>query len=281
MRPSLQRGLKTLGLPLLRWAARAYVAGPEVSDAMRVAGRAFRRGFRAALGFWNDGGETPREVADVHLAAIEALGGERRGCISVKLPALAFSKDLLEEMLARGEARGVCLHADSLGPETADRTLAMLASTLRPSAPPGCTLPGRWRRSLRDADQAVEVGLVVRVVKGQWAGIDDVRPSDGFLAVVNRLAGRARHVLIASHEPPLVSEALRRLLAAGTSCELELLYGLPIAPGLRIATAAGVPVRIYVPYGHAWLPYCLSQARQNRRVYWWFARDLILGRAAL
>lgn len=284
MRGSLQAGLRTICLPLVRWAAQTYVAGPQVGDALRVCRRAARRGFKGALGFWNDDGDAPRAVADVHLAAIEGLAREPAGgWVSVKLPALGYSRDLLEEVMARSLALGVGLHFDSLGPETTDRTWAMIARACTPSAPPGCTLPGRWRRSLRDAERAIELGLPVRVVKGQWTSRDgdDLPPRDGFLSVVDRLAGRARHVLVATHDRALATEALRRLRAAGTSCELELLFGLPLGAGTRAAAKAGVPVRIYIPYGHAWLPYCLSQARQDPRVCWWFARDLLQGRAAL
>ena len=147
----------------------------------------------------------------------------------------------------------------------------------------GCTLPARWRRSLRDADEAVDLGLRVRIVKGQWADagaetkLPDLEIRERFLAIVRALAGRARRVVVATHDPALARPALECLRAAGTACELELLFGLPVRSLLPVARAAGVPVRFYVPYGHAWLPYCLSQARQHPRILWWTMRDWLLG----
>jgi proline dehydrogenase len=101
----------------------------------------------------------------------------------------------------------------------------------------------------------------------------------GFLNVVDELCGRARCVAVASHDVPLAREALERLLAAGTPCEMELLYGLPRRAAVAAARELGVPVRFYVPQGKAWLPYVLKQARNNPRVLAWFARDLICGYA--
>ncbi len=139
------------------------------------------------------------------------------------------------------------------------------------------TLPGRWRRSLTDADWARERGLTVRVVKGQWA--DPADPDRdmqaGFLATIDRLAGGQSHVAVASHDVPLANQALRRLQATRTDCSLELLYGLPMKAALAMAQSLGVPVRVYVPYGAAYLPYALGKLKQNPRMAWWLLRDLV------
>jgi proline dehydrogenase len=39
-----------------------------------------------------------------------------------------------------------------------------------------------------------------------------------------------------------------------------------------------VPVRVYVPYGQAFLPYAMSQLKQNPRIAWWLVRDLVMRR---
>jgi predicted TIM-barrel fold metal-dependent hydrolase len=49
-------------------------------------------------------------------------------------------------------------------------------------------------------------------------------------------------------------------------------------PLLKVAAELDVPVRVYVPYGHGWLPYSLTQAHRNPRVFWWILRDLISAR---
>ena len=120
--------------------------------------------------------------------------------------------------------------------------------------------PGWWRRSTADADWAIDRKFRVRVVKGQWVDPveHDLDPRRVFLAVIDRLAGRARHVSVATHDAALVREALHRLQTAHITCDVELLYGLPMKDALAEARVAMVPVRFYVPYGYARAPYRLS-----------------------
>jgi proline dehydrogenase len=84
---------------------------------------------------------------------------------------------------------------------------------------------------------------------------------------------------VASHDVPLAAEAVSRLRRAGTPCELELLYGMPLTRSLRWADTSGVPVRIYVPYGRGYLPYAVSQLRRNPRLLWGLLRDLVPARS--
>jgi proline dehydrogenase len=259
-------------------ARRAYVAGPGLADALDASGSLLARGITSTLGFWNSAADPPRTVADVYLASVEALGSQALGSqLAVKTPALGLSGGLVAEVVARSRDAAVDVVFDSLAHEDAEPTLSLALASAR-DARIGCTLPARWRRSRRDADAAVEAGLAVRVVKGQWPDPDgepDLRR--GFLDVVDSLTGRARQVGIATHDVALAREALRRLRLAGTRCELELLLGLPLGPGLRLARAAAVPVRVYVPYGHAYLPYAVRRCRRSPRVLWWAAQDVVLG----
>jgi proline dehydrogenase len=275
----------TSRLKKIKWAswewlakiiARSYIVGPALEDALRVCSR-LAPTRTATICYWNTEEESPQQVASAYIRAIDALSTESLDAyVSIKAPALGFDLPLFTQALERGRSKGVRLHLDSLGPEAADKTFAMIADALPQYPDIGCTLPGRWRRSLGDADWVAQRPLRVRVVKGQWP--DPVTPEidfrQGYLAVIDRLAGRARHVAVATHDAPLAEEALKRLLRTKTSCELELLYGLPVGPASRVALAAGVSVRLYLPYGHGWLPYSISQVYQNPRILWWVFRDL-------
>lgn len=262
--------------PLLRKAARNYVAGPELADALRLAQTFAARGVPAStLCFWDADGDLPRHVADMYLATVRAIqGAHLDSYVSIKAPSLAFDAALIAEIAQAAHGAGIRMHFDSLGAETADRTFQLIESARAYGARLGCTIPGRWRRSPADAHAAAQMGLRVRVVKGQWAdpGVA-VDPHAGFMNVIEALAGGHAPVAVATHHPALAGAAIRKLQASGTACEMELLYGLPSRSVLKVARELGVPVRYYLPYGHAWLPYALRQARRDPRILWWVLRD--------
>jgi proline dehydrogenase len=277
----LKRLALRLWRPIERRAAGAYLAGARLSDALAAGDRIAARGYGIVIGFWNADDDAPERVAAEDVTALEALGP--RGAswyLSVKAPALGYSGELVGRILGAAAPIGAIVHFDSHGPETAERTLALALEARAAHEAVGITVPGRWRRSLSDAERAAEGGLRVRVVKGEWADPDEpeIDMREGFLAVVDRLAGRAAHVCVATHDAQLAREAVGRLAASGTPHDLELLVGLPFEPAVEVARGAGLPVRVYVPYGHASLRYGLGYLRRNPRRVWWLVRDLLLRR---
>lgn len=271
--------LKTFSRFLSTAASAAYVAGPELQDAIGAVDKFSRQGANSTIGYWDSGAETPRAVANTYLAALKAI--EQTGSqsyLSIKAPALGLCSDLVQEVVVSGREADIGIHFDSLSPDAVDRTFELIGEAAQSSTRIGCTLPGRWHRSAADADTIVDLGVKVRVVKGQWADPDlpniDVRV--GYLAVIDRLAGRAKHVAVATHDPLLAAESFRRLQAAGTACELELLFGLPMNAVRKVAAQAGVKVRVYVPYGESYLPYALSQVRKKPQILWWVMRDALI-----
>jgi proline dehydrogenase len=279
-------GLKTLAMPLMKRVARNYVAGDSLDDARRVCHRLADQGILSTIAFWDTEHDQAQAVADQYLAGLNAMAEDRLGAyLSIKLPALRYSEKLLAEIAARCQTTRTPLHFDAMAPDTVDRTWKAIESihSKTPDVRVGCTLPGRWQRSVADALWAAEHDLPVRVVKGQW--VDPDAPAkdltEGYLEVIDALAGTAVHVSVATHDPILATEAIRRLQTAGTPCDLELIHGLPMKKCLTVAQRLGVSVRVYVPYGEAYMPYALSQIRKNPRIVTWLLKDLlatVLGR---
>jgi len=267
MHATLKRWAYALGEPVLHRASRAYVPGPRLEDALQWAQRRAPAECSFTFGYFNDERDDPVQVEHACSRSMQALATfawpatPSPGYCSLKVPALGYSAAALQRLARQAAAHGQRLHFDSHGPQTAQPTLAAL-DALRPHHPDlGLTLPGRWVRSLEDADWAVQRGLRVRVVKGQWPcpRQPDADPRLGFLALIDRLAGRVAEVAVATHDAALAREAAQRLAARGTACELELLCGLPRHSVIALARSQALPVRLYVPFGQAWLPYALSQ----------------------
>ena len=266
--------------PIRRRRAAAYCPGPGIEDALDASRRLKTHGIASTVGYSAAPEDDPRAAADVQLAAFERLSSGDLDCyVSVKLSEVGFDAELFAELDAAAARSGRRLHLDALAPETADAVWRLLEGTPRVGTL-GVSFPGRWRRSADDASRAVALGLAVRVVKGQWAyGADgDVDPGEGFLRVVDRLCGHTGGVAVATHDVALLTEALRRLGAAGTPCEVELLYGLPFRAPAVAAWARGIPVRLYVPYGDVGATYGITALKRNPVAAWWLAQDLLLGK---
>jgi proline dehydrogenase len=91
--------------------------------------------------------------------------------------------------------------------------------------------------------------------------------------MVSRLAGKAAHVSVATHDAPLAYAALKRLRDSHTPCELELIHGLPQQAALHIARTLGVPVRNYLAYGPGCPHARAGTTGRNPRTMWWALRD--------
>jgi proline dehydrogenase len=237
-------------------------------------------GIPSILGYTAFASDTPRQTADIHLQAFEQLAAEGLdGYVSVKLNALDFQPDLVNELAVAAARTGRRLHLDALHADTAEQAMRLLEGAPGP-APLGNTLPGRWHRSPADAERAIAAGMSVRIVKGHWSddtsGNED--PAAGFGAVVDALAGRAAAVGVATHNSKLLRASLKKLVEAGTPCETELYMGMPFPGPAGVAAEFGTPVRVYVPFGDAWPGYGIPDLLTHPNTITWLIRDLVWGR---
>ncbi len=284
LRAAVARAASAVLLPMAQRVARDRIGGHTVADAISVARRLDGEGRPCTLGFWDTPDYSRQQVLATYIEAIGALtAADLDATLSIKPPAIGFEPRLSADLARAAAERGIGLHCDSHGTEAADASCAMIEAMLGilPADRLGTTLPGRWRRSLADADWAVERGLAVRVVKGQWPDPGDPGRDlgRGCLEVIDRLAGRARLVAVATHEVALLAAAIGRLRAAGTACRAELIHGAPTGAALDWAAHNGVDVRIYVPFGKGFLPNVIGMLRRDPRLALRIAKGLLGGRS--
>jgi proline dehydrogenase len=271
--------VKSVAMPVLKHATSRYVAGERLEDAAELAERAGGRGLRCTLCYWNDGSEEPEVVASEYASILDMVSKRQLdGALALKLPALWERDEQVDKVLSHARRAGVPVIFDAHAPHQADDNFRVLERHRGERV--GLAIPGRWRRSIADADRAIELGLRVRVVKGEWADPEepDIDLREGYLRVIRRLAGRAAFVGVATHDAPLAAQAMRILAEAGTPFEQEFVYPLPIEAALREGARFGAGARLYIPYGDAWLPYSLKRAFRKPKTFYWLARDLLGGK---
>jgi proline dehydrogenase len=264
---------------IARRLAASHLAGPGVDDALRLAERFAARGWSCALGPWVAPDSSSKDNLSLYGRALDALAAGRPGAyLSIKLSTLGYDDGMFAELLSRAAQSGTRVHSDSIGPDSADRTMAMVGRAAARFRNVGATLPAGWRRSRGDAARILEWSIPVRIVKGQWAdpagAVPDLRGA--FLELARSLAGAAATVGVATHDRRVAAPSLAALRSAGTPCEMEQISGLPWNCAV-LASSAGVPFRVYIPFGFPYLPYNIWQVRTRPAVAFWAMRDFIAG----
>lgn len=263
---------------VLRRAGRGYLVGADVEDALAAVARLDAAGTGSVVSYWQGERESPSVVAERLGCLVPRLAGfARTSQLAVKVPGLDLDAALVAAVAELCREAGIRLWFDSHGHDAAAATLAMAAAAAGHATDVGVAIPARWARSNEDLADALAAGHAIRLVKGQLpdprTATRDVRTC--FLNLVDRCVGKARLVSVATHDVALLAESLRRLCRSGTPCEAQLLLGLPLDRPVAVARALGVPVRLYVAYGHPSLVYSPQALWENRRIAWWLAQDVL------
>ncbi|MBI4427795.1 MAG: hypothetical protein HY562_01620 [Ignavibacteriales bacterium] len=272
--------LATVKANIIDRIAGSHVVGPFLRDALAASQYFSERGWSSTLCPWLPDSESPRVASQRYLRALHGIHREGLdGALSVKLPALRYDFELLREILETAKSAGRRVHFDAQDPESATPAFNVMEKALKVHADLGCTLPARWVRSTNDADRVSELGIAVRVVRGQWPdpGKQNVDAKKCFVALIDRLRGRAKKVIVATHDRTVAERSLSILKESGTPCELELMVGLPLGIA-KLGENKGVLVRIYLPYGSPSLPYRLSDVTSRPAMMSWAIRDFVFGR---
>lgn len=268
--------------PVTRSLVRRFVAGETVEDAVRVARLLADAGLYATLDHL---GEDTLDASDA-AAAVDAYrallrrfaeeGLSERAEVSVKLSALGQAFD---ESMALDNARRICTAACDAGTTvtvdmedhtTTDATLRAVEVLRKEFPTTGVVLQASLHRTEDDCRALALPGARVRLCKGAyqepaavaWQQQRDVRSA--FLRCLRTLAVGGAHVMLATHDPRLVSAAGRMFgeLAPHATHEYQMLYGIRPDEQQRLA-AAGETVRIYTPFGTQWYSYLMRRMAER------------------
>ena len=238
------------------------------------------RGIATTIGKFSKDGDKPEEIAYEYCQCSRYMKAEnidKSFYLSLKPPALKFEASHFKRIADVALKNGHSIHFDSHGHHLAEPTLKILKHALNNFGAVdervggwqfGLTLPARWRRSLRDARWAVENGVRVRIVKGEFKAdnpSEEMEPHNGFLRLVEVLSGSLPEIAIATHDTKLAEKAISLARRNGTKVELELLFGMPMPELIGLKRETFVPLRLYVPYGETLLLYIVQHLIKNPR----------------
>ncbi|TDN92630.1 proline dehydrogenase family protein [Microbacterium sp. BK668] len=261
--------------------AGRYIAGPRISDALRLVALNRQRGHRASV---ECVGESIRsaEVAETETAEFLALIGalqdsDETATVSFDLSHVGaiVDPDLglenARRLAAAASEAGTALMVSAEGSARTDLVLDLYERIAADHPETGITLQARLHRTPPDLDRVMRLAGPVRIVKGAFlespkvALARDTRElTDAYLSLVGTLVRRGHRVNIATHDAELVAA-----LAAehgddlrADHVEFEMLQGL--SDGLLDKLRdEGHATREYIVFGREWWLYVLNRIAEH------------------
>jgi proline dehydrogenase len=276
--------LDVLPASVIRRAARRYLGGATVSEAMDVARSLAAEGMPATLAVVGEAAETPAyadKYARELLAVTEATASTDLDIhLAVKLTGLGL---VFDPQLARthlfsiaeaAAAVGCVVEIDMEQARYVDHTLDIVRAARGRMSNVRAVVQAELYRTAGDVRALVADHIPVRVVKGAYkegrahAYSQPEVIRDSYLDAVRQCLTAGVHVGVATHDEYLIFHVLRLAEELGVSSdayEFQMLKG--IAEELRAALVrSGHPVRVTVNFGadaHKW---SLRRLKENPEI---------------
>jgi proline dehydrogenase len=287
--------------PTAQRFVRRFVAGTRPEEALAAIADLNRRGLRAAVTYLGENVATAADAERATAMYLHLLDEIRRRGLdaapSVKLTHLGLDVDPalglanVRRVAEGAGAAGTRVWIDMESSAYTDRTLDLYAG-LRPTfANVACVLQSYLRRTPDDLERMVALGASLRLCKGAYRE----PPALAFPAKRDVDAAYARlmdrvftpeaqaagvYVAFATHDDRLQARVRDRATAAGVGIdrfEIQMLHGIrqDLHEPLR---AAGVPLRVLVPFGEDWYGYFMRRLAERPANLGFFLRQLVRGR---
>ena len=275
-------GMPFVPKPIIGKVAKRYVAGEEVSDAVRTIRELNEEGAMATVDVLGEEVHDParaQTAVDQYLGLLETIDTESLDAnVSIKPTMLGLKIDqaLCEENLAAIAGRASELDSfvriDMEDHTCTDDTLEFFRR-LREEFPGhvGVVLQSYLRRTLDDIEALSDGLLHFRLCKGIYNEPREIAYKDmtiinrSFVCCLEMMFEKGAYVGIATHDEKLIFESLqliRKYRLQRDDYEFQMLLG--VDQELRdLLVKDGHRLRVYVPFGKSWLPYSKRRLKEN------------------
>jgi proline dehydrogenase len=260
--------------------AKRFIAGEDRATALKNIKSLYDQGFLCTVDVLGESVHSEDQAIaakNEYLALLKDIETFHRPVdISAKVSALGMdiSYDLckknVEELIDGAYHHTVRL--DMEGSDLTERTLKLGLELQNDHKNLGVVVQSYLRRTERDIQSVIEQGVSTRLCKGAYKepetlayqSMDEIR--ENFLKQAFRLLKEGNLPAIATHDEFLIEQIIAFIKTKNIprdSFYFELLYG--VRRDIQKALLnKGYQVRIYVPYGKAWLPYTLRRLAERK-----------------
>ncbi|MCX7938244.1 MAG: proline dehydrogenase family protein [Thermoflexales bacterium] len=290
--------------PLAARAARRFVAGETLEQAIAAVRALNQKGVRATLDFLGES-VTRRDEAwaagDEYLRALDAIA--RHGLIAnVSLKLTQFGLDIdaqfcmenVRRVVARAKELNNFVRVDMEDSAHTQATLDIVRQLHAEFGNVGAVLQAYLYRTRDDLVALADAGVRIRLCKGAYnepPSVAFARKADvdrNYATLIPVLLARATRypaefggrvpplAAFATHDVRLIAQVQRKAAAHHVpreAFEFQMLYG--VRPSLQTQLVQqGYAVRAYVPYGAHWYPYFMRRLAERPANVWFFVRSV-------
>jgi proline dehydrogenase len=291
---SIVRILPAVPKSLVRKISERYIAGSDLTDAVRVVKELNAAGKMATIDVLGEETRSRRETLDFVRAyhdVFEAIERERLDSnVSIKLTGLGLN---LAYELCWGNLQKVVRHAAESGnfvridmedSAYTSETLALYRELREAGLDNvGIVLQAYLKRTIRDIRALAPLRPNVRLCKGiyveppliAYQEFDAVR--ENYVRCLDELLQNGSYVGIATHDQWLIQEGLRLVEERGLApeqYEFQMLLGVTERAGAKLVRD-GHRLRIYTPFGKQWYSYSLRRLQENPKIAGYIASDTV------
>ncbi len=282
--------------PFAGAAARRFVAGETVDDAMRAARDLNDAGMTVSLDYLGESVHDRAEAtaaADQYISIIDRIVADGiDGNVSLKLTQMGqdidegFLRQNVARVLDRAQEHDMFVRFDMESSDYVQRTLDFFGRIWDDGyRNTGIVLQSMLRRTEADVRWANERGIRVRLCKGAYAEPEAVAYPDkrdvdaSFVRSTHLLLRDGAYSGIATHHEAMIDatrEFARQNDIAPDRFEFQLLYGVRRDLQKQLVDE-GWRVRIYIGFGTAWYPYFMRRLAERPANVFFIARQLLKG----
>jgi proline dehydrogenase len=281
-----------------RWsaaAARRFVAGESIEEAISPVRALNAQGISASLDLLGESVRNQQQVAEVldtYLRVFQNIRDEGLNAnVSVKLTALGLDIDaeLCYRNMTRLLAAAGAEQFVRIDMESSDYTQRTLDLFMRLWNSPeafrnvGVVIQSYLHRSADDIERLIDMGARVRLCKGAYkeppavAFPDKADVDANYIRLMQRLLKEGRYPAIATHDTQMIDATKQFAQENGIAperFEFQMLYGIRRDLQSQLVKE-GYRMRVYTPFGTYWYPYLMRRLAERPANLWFVLKNML------
>lgn len=270
--------------------AKRFIAGENLAEALPVIGRKKNLGFFTTVDLLGESvkdAEMSKVSAEDYCRLIETLDHENlEPNVSLKLTQLGLdiSTQLCYEnvckVLNKAAEKDSYVRIDMEGSDYTERTLELVKRWHAGYPKVGAVIQAMLKRSPGDVERLLKSGIGIRLCKGAYKEPQDIAFEDKkdvdqqFKELTSKLLESGIYHGIATHDEKMINHAKDFAISNGISkksFEFQMLLGIRSRLQKQLIEE-GWQLRVYIPFGRAWLPYTLRRLRERKENFWFVVK---------